>query len=760
MMRIIMAKQPALPDAQHALPFAHQPPQLTILADHAAQDRTLEELEKNAVAHTADRDLLALESRLSSTFDILRHRNTRCPLALAVYGDWGTGKTSAMRWLETKLKEWNSSDNKHRGTHPRAYSVWFDPWRYHSREEVWRGIIAEVILGLFSVAQLNRQNFLPRMVGAAKKFGGFLGRSFLHALANLEVTVGGKAKVPGLAEGEASISASGEMFREIWDEYQKTSQPQKAYLNQFEQTLRDFVKDFLQELTLGDAAPPRLVIFIDDLDRCLPAVALEVLEALKLYLSIPQLIFVVGLDQAVVNAVVAKHYQDQGVAPEKAASYLHKLFQLELRIPPSEAQMSDYMKQQIEALNQATGGYWEETLRLTDCGPILDSALIRAARNNPREVKRLLNSALIYGRNAALDLELKKEDQDNKAPALRFAQGVQVLLLQRVLGEDLVNNKQVLAIGRHLEWMEGFSKHLREFVGISQWNLEMISSCLVNSKGVDPDSLAKWVHDADRESMRRAIAPQGIVESFLRFTAHIHGATPDPDCKAWLQVPFLELMQVPFSQAVAQCAPVLAAGSKPAAPFNLSKLPALMRERLALAAQVPTEQLAPGHLPQIADLDLSGIHLTAADLRVLPPLEGLRSVDLRNCVTLESTQPLAGLTQLQTLNLEGCTGLQGPAALQGLAGLKELTVLYLSGCTGLESMAPLAGLEKLQRLWLNRCTGLKGAAAFQNLAGLEELTVLDLRYCTGLDEAAVRVVRRMIRRECTMLGPDAEVVWP
>jgi hypothetical protein len=47
-------------------------------------------------------DLLGLKSRLGlgTVHDILRHGNTRCRITVAIYGDWGTGKTSAMRWLE------------------------------------------------------------------------------------------------------------------------------------------------------------------------------------------------------------------------------------------------------------------------------------------------------------------------------------------------------------------------------------------------------------------------------------------------------------------------------------------------------------------------------------------------------------------------------------------------------------------------------------------------------------------------------------
>ena len=49
-----------------------------------------------------------------------------------------------------------------------------------------------------------------------------------------------------------------------------------------------------------------LVVFIDDLDRCLPAKAVQVLEAVKLFLDKPGCIFILGADTRVVRDAVRK----------------------------------------------------------------------------------------------------------------------------------------------------------------------------------------------------------------------------------------------------------------------------------------------------------------------------------------------------------------------------------------------------------------------------------------------------------------------
>jgi len=45
---------------------------------------------------------------MGPVFDILRHHDTRTPLSVGIYGDWGSGKTTAMHWLKHHLDQWNA----------------------------------------------------------------------------------------------------------------------------------------------------------------------------------------------------------------------------------------------------------------------------------------------------------------------------------------------------------------------------------------------------------------------------------------------------------------------------------------------------------------------------------------------------------------------------------------------------------------------------------------------------------------------------
>ena len=61
--------------------------------------------------------------------------------------------------------------------------------------------------------------------------------------------------------------------------------------------MEQFEKTFAEAITKILGEDGRLVVFVDDLDRCLPEKAIEILEAIKLFLHVPQTIFVLGMDR-------------------------------------------------------------------------------------------------------------------------------------------------------------------------------------------------------------------------------------------------------------------------------------------------------------------------------------------------------------------------------------------------------------------------------------------------------------------------------
>jgi hypothetical protein len=449
--------------------FVKCPPELNVLTDHPL---TPEQTEEAFEADTFD-----FRYKLGPLYDILRSPETKTPMAVLISGDWGTGKTSAMSWIEGLLQKWNKTGPKNR---IKVRPVWFYPWKYDNKEDVRRGLIAEVIIKSIDVENISTRT----VISAAKKFGMFLGKSFIHALASIKLK-GQVSADAGTAKAEAGAEVDLASIKEILSEYQQAAHPEKAFLNEFETTLRDWVQD-----TIGKDGKERMVIFIDDLDRCMPEIALQVLEALKLYLNIPNLIFVLGVDRDVVEKLVVEHYRklgliraeekDKGKPPteeektksekertrrqqdeEKAKLYLSKMFQVEIELSTKEEQITKFFDESLARIP-----LWKKKLS-PDHQMLFRGLVLNLSKRNPREVKRILNSAFMSGAGA----EMIKVNKGEQPPG--FEQGLQDFFIRRILRKP-----QYERIAAMIDTDEG-----RKFLRI--WSQVARKVCAKNNKQLD-----------------------------------------------------------------------------------------------------------------------------------------------------------------------------------------------------------------------------------------------------------------------------------
>ncbi|MHC4743669.1 MAG: KAP family P-loop NTPase fold protein, partial [Planctomycetota bacterium] len=424
--------------------FIRQLPELSIVSDNPLKKEDLEDEQFN------------LRYRVGPVYDIIRHDKTQTPMTIAVYGTWGTGKTTAMLWLDRLLRGWNDylrdnpalveRERKEGRTLRKVRTVWFYPWKYHEKEDVWRGLVSEVIIESIDVKNLT----FSRAKKALKDFGLFLGRSFLNVIASASIKAEVSAGSDDLAKGKAGLDIDLKNIKEIAADFDRTAHPEKAFLNEFEDTLRKWIRETIS------SQDERMVIFIDDLDRCTPDVAFEVLEALKLYLNITDLIFVVGLDREVVDKVVENHYKKMGFETEaekkKSKKYLDKMFQVEVKVGPSQKQIEDYTNHIFDR-----NEFLRNNMEQAEYEAVKDVVLSLCERN-PREIKRLVNSALMEGMGASLiSQEVAKETKYS------VAQGVQVFLIDAILQKRFPPSfKNFIGSGRDVEFFGEWSSIVRK----------------------------------------------------------------------------------------------------------------------------------------------------------------------------------------------------------------------------------------------------------------------------------------------------------
>ena len=113
-----------------------------------------------------------------------------------------------------------------------------------------------------------------------------------------------------------------------------------------EEEIRRCVKDIFDEIIVERGE--KLVIFVDELDRCNPSFAVAMLERIKHYFDDERIVFVVSLNKEQLVHTISNFYGEQF----DATRYLNRFFDISIQLP----ELSKYQKRKIQCSNQ--GRYW------------------------------------------------------------------------------------------------------------------------------------------------------------------------------------------------------------------------------------------------------------------------------------------------------------------------------------------------------------------------------------------------------------------
>ncbi|MHA1835155.1 MAG: KAP family P-loop NTPase fold protein, partial [Candidatus Baldrarchaeia archaeon] len=261
---------------------------------------------------------------------------------IGIFGKWGSGKTTLLRKIEAQLKD------KYSG---KVITVSFDAWRYQHEEHM--------ILPLLDT--------ISNSLKQGETHWKTLNNNIRHLTGS--VTKALTLKAPGMQL---------EMGKAVEHWQQQAEQIRSDYYG----WLTDLQKA-LNEAREGDPQR-RIVIIIDDLDRCLPHKVVEVLESIKVMLDVSGFIFVLALDRFVVEKAIENHYgENYGI---QGKDYIKKLVQVDFSLPPLRSQdVAEYTRMLQEKLGKIEG---EVSATLAEVVPSV-------VGDNPREVKRFINRVLL-----------------------------------------------------------------------------------------------------------------------------------------------------------------------------------------------------------------------------------------------------------------------------------------------------------------------------------------------------------------------------
>ena len=269
---------------------------------------------------------------------------------IGIFGDWGTGKTTLMKSI---LHELNSKNKKEFNE---ILPIWFNAWQ-HERGN--RNIGIDFIKKIaFTMADH------PKFARVSKAILDSL------RLTNPDV-------LSKFSSNE--IKNSGTLF----------TRTRLSDLDRLEQETIFFdglyrIEDKVQNAIKNGG---RIVVFIDDLDRCNIQNTLNVLELIKLFFDIEGFVFIISLNPQKLANLISQTYNERGINGE---DLIKKIIQIPITLPAwDQSSTTEMVKGLIPKIDKKYAQVISSNQKI----------IFTATQNNPREIKRFLNNFIFACEN-------------------------------------------------------------------------------------------------------------------------------------------------------------------------------------------------------------------------------------------------------------------------------------------------------------------------------------------------------------------------
>ncbi|WP_159478382.1 P-loop NTPase fold protein [Chryseobacterium sp. 18068] len=263
-------------------------------------------------------DLLNFDYLIEVTKDIIQNDDLS-PCTIGVYGDWGSGKSSLVEMI---LKSYEGNED--------FLCIKFNGWLFEDYEDAKTALLGTIIdkikekrtLSAKAVAGVKKLlkniNYLDLASKGLKYGADFIFTGGLGTIADITINqVASKLKSAG---------------QEVKDEEIKKVLEGTFSKEETRKNLREFQNDF--EELLKETKIKKLVVFIDELDRCNHDTILETLEAIRLFLFTKGSSFIIGADERQVMYAVRRRFPEiKGNHLDIGKEYLEKMIQYPIKIP-------------------------------------------------------------------------------------------------------------------------------------------------------------------------------------------------------------------------------------------------------------------------------------------------------------------------------------------------------------------------------------------------------------------------------------------
>lgn len=383
-------------------------------------------------------DLLGFKVHADLLIDIINDESV-LPITIGVFGDWGSGKSSILKIVK---EEFDKEDDKD------SLCIYFNGWTFEGYDDAKAALLNSILKELEENKKISEEikdvikeksKKLWKSIDWIRGAGMVMKNIALPAVS--AYFTGGISLLPFTIQ---KLTEWGDNPENIIEKLKSKEGQEtfKAFIKESEEedinstnAVADFRKDFSELLEATNFK--RLVVIIDDLDRCSPERIIENLEAIKLFLNVPKTAFIIGADPRIVKYAIEHKYKNNKEIEEDnnriVIDYLEKIIQIPYSLPRlSESEVETYISmlickkevgedkfknvltefQKYRLTNKYSAfglsnfekilekGEFEKVKNNVITIPALVPLITNSLYGNPRQIKRFLNTYTIRKRLA------------------------------------------------------------------------------------------------------------------------------------------------------------------------------------------------------------------------------------------------------------------------------------------------------------------------------------------------------------------------
>lgn len=283
-------------------------------------------------------DFLNFNEIALSIKEIITERNLM-PISVGIFGDWGAGKSTILELTSDAIKKEQKE----------YIQVHFDAWTFQSYDDAKAALLETIASKLVEKAG-DDKSLLKKALDFASRVDkirlmGFMAEG-AAAISGMP-TFGAIQKMIGVANdsnddvqndfGLEDVSGDAQDLSKLQSKAKDFLSANKKFSPPTE--IREFRKSYT---SLLEAFDKPLIVYVDNLDRCSPKNTIATLEAIRLFLFLPNTAFVIAADPDMIKLAVPHFHA--GASLRHQTDYVDKLIQIPVHVPkPGVAEVRAYL---------------------------------------------------------------------------------------------------------------------------------------------------------------------------------------------------------------------------------------------------------------------------------------------------------------------------------------------------------------------------------------------------------------------------------